>query len=91
MTSTTAVSYTHLDVYKRQGHGAAQGGAVGVDAPLLQRLLRGAERRGVGRGSAEDAGRGGHGDVQREAHAYGERGADQHYGDRRRQQAQSRR
>ena len=31
----------------------------------------------------------GHGDVQREAHAYGERGADQHYGDRRRQQAQS--
>ena len=74
---------------QRIGHGAAQGGAVGVDAHLLQRLLRGAERRGVGRGSAEDAGRVGHGDVQREAHAYGERGADQHYGDGRRQQAQA--
>ena len=65
---------------QRISYGAAQGRPVGIDAHLLQGLLRGTERRGVGRGAAQDTRHVGHRNVQDETHGYGQGGAEQHHG-----------
>ena len=73
---------------QRVGHGAAQRGAVGVHPHLLQGLLCGTQRRGVGRRAAEDARHVGHRDLEGVAQPHGQRRAEQYDGDGRRHQPQ---
>jgi hypothetical protein len=74
---------------QRVGHGAAQRRSVGVDAHLLQCLLRGAQRRGVGRRAAQNARHVGHRDSEGVAHRHGQGRSEQHDGDGGRDEPQS--
>ena len=71
---------------QRIGQCAAQRRAVGVEPQLLEGLLRGAECRGVGRRTAENARHVGHRDSEGVAHPHGQCRAQQRQSDGRQQQ-----